>query len=301
MSCLSSIVLQFGGNPADLGFLAAKHSLLAEFVAWGFFVIALLFALLSADLRGSSPFVPAGVAVCVVGALLECASVGFSVRILAYANPPLTLYKAEFSLAALGWLFLALGVLIVQRNWAEARPGHQSATHPAASAARRTWQRTLLVVALALLCSAGGATFGLGSFVEWQRSRSQAVLLSSYVPQVLTWMAVAAAALIVVNAARRDQLPRRLAIPAGLAVAGGVVLTVSTASLLTAVELVYRFFTYGWVTPLIRVETVGACVGMLAFAGACVAAAAARGDPGSGHSSIPAAPPYWPRVATQTS
>jgi len=301
LSCVAGIVQQFGGNPADLGFLSAKHSLPAELFAWGFFAIALLVVLGGAAARDAPWVLRVGVAVCLLGATLQCASVAFSARTLDYAIPPLSLYKAEFSLEALGWLLLSLGVLILQRNWAEARPGQRSAMRAPASAARRTWQRTLLVVALASLCSACGATFGFGSFIEWQRSRSQAVLLSSYGPQVLTWMAVAAAALIVLNAARHDELPRRLVIPAGLAVAGGVVLTVSTASLLTAVEIVYRYLKYGWITPLIRVEAVGACVGMLAFAGACVVAAAGRGDSSSGHSSIPGAPPYWPRVVTQTS
>jgi hypothetical protein len=300
LSCLASIMLQFRGNPADLGFLTADRSLAAELFAWVFFVIALLFVLRSAAARDSSRLVRVGVSVCVLGALLECTSVGFSVHAVSYVIPPASLYKAEFSLAALGWCALAVGVFIIQRNWADRRPARGIAGM-AAWSEQHPWQRALLVVTIALMCSALGATLGFGNYVAWPHSRTQAVLLSSYAPQVLTWVSVALAGFIVVNAARRGRLARRLAIPASFAAAGGVVLTVSTMSLLAAVELLYRYLKFAWIAPLIQTEAVAACVGMLVFAGACIAAAAGRQELPPRGRAIPSAPPYWPQVGTATS
>jgi hypothetical protein len=292
LSCLAGIIGQFGGNPADLGFLNADGALPVELFAWAFFAVALLFVLRTAAARGASILVRAGAAVCLVGAMLECASVGFSVRTVTAANPSLSLFKAEFAFATLGWLVLATGVFVVQRNWAAGRQ------MSAARTARGAWQRTLLVVTLAMLCSAGGEALGFGSVVAWHNSTSQVALLGTYGPEVLTWIAVAAAALIVVNAARHGLFARQLVVPAGIAMVGGVVLTVSAAALLTAVELVYGFLSYGWATPLVQTEAVCACVGMLVLAVACIAAASVRQELGPRGRTLPAPPPYWPQVAT---
>jgi hypothetical protein len=156
-------------------------------------------------------------------------------------------------------------------------------------------------VTIALLCSAGGEALGFGSLVAWSRSTAEPALLASFAPGVLTWVAFAGAALIVLDAARRGLFARPILVPAGLAALGGVVLTVSAAAVFIAAELVYHFFNYGWTTPLLRIQTLGACVGMFILAGACVAAAAMREHPGSSRRDPPAQPVYWPQVAAATS
>jgi hypothetical protein len=299
-------MIQFGMNPTDLGVLTEYKSLPAELFGWMCFVLALLLVLRSVAARDTSPIARVSVSVCVLGAILQCASVGISIREFALVtshptqvNQQIALLKAEFVLAALGWLVLAMGVLIFQRQWSNSRAMSDGAI-------RHAWRPTFLVLSVALLCSAAGSAFGLGSYIEWQGSSSQGVLLISYGPQVLTWIGVIAAALIVLTAARRGLLSQGLVIPASLAAVGGLVLTVSTASLLTAVELFYKFLEYGWITSFIRIEVVAACVGMLAFAVACVAVARrpdASFDPGGSgtrRESRQSAPPYWPLVSIPT-
>jgi hypothetical protein len=299
LSLVPSVVLQFGGNPTDPGFLTAGNSLRAELFAWVFFAVALLFVLRSAVARDSAPLVRVGVSMCAFGATLECASVGCSIRTLAVAVSPPSLYKAEFLFGTLGWLALAVGVLAIQGSWTERRPARDRTAMPAERAA---WQRALLVITFALLCSAGGEALGFGSFAAWHlSSSSQAALLSAYGPQLLTWLAIAAAALIVVNAARRGPLPRSLATPASFAAAGGVALTVSSVALLVAGEVVYRFLKFGWATPLVRIQIATACIGMLVFAGACGVAAATRQDLAPRPRDVAPALPYWPQVASATS
>jgi hypothetical protein len=294
LSCLAGVLRWFGANPSDLGFLNADSSLPVELFAWAFFTIALLFVLRSAAARGASIYVRAGAAVCLVGAMAECASVGFSVRSVTDFSPPISLFKAEFTFASLGWLLLAAGVFILQRNWASGRQLSTPRT------ARGAWQRALLVVTIALLSSAGGEALGFGSLVAWPHSTSEPALIASYAPEVLTWIAVAIAGLIVVNAARRGLFARQLLVPAGLAALGGAVLAASAAALFVAGQLVYHFFKFAWITPLLRIQTVGACAGMLVLAGACIAAAI-RQDAGPTGRDLPAPPAYWPRVAAANS
>jgi hypothetical protein len=299
LSLVPGVVLQFGANPANLGFLTPDNSLRAELFAWVFFAVALLFVLRSAVARNSARLVRVGVSMCVFGATLECTSVFCSIRTLAVADPPLSLFKAEFLLATLGWLSLAVGVLAIQGSWTERRPARDRTAMPAERAA---WQRALLVVTVALLCSAGGEALGFGSFTAWHlSSSSQAALLSAYGPQLLTWLAFAAAAFIVANAARRGSLPRSLETPASIAAAGGVALTVSSVALFVAGEAVYRFLKFGWVTPLVRIQIATACLGMLVFAGACAVAAAKRQELDPRRRDGAPALPYWPQVATVTS
>jgi hypothetical protein len=294
LSCLGSALRWLGASPSDLGFLSADGSLPVELFAWAFFSVALLLALRTSAARGASIYVRAGAAVCLAGAIVECTSVGFSVRTVTEATPPLSLFKAEFTFASLGWLLLAIGVFILQRNWSSGRQLSIART------ARGAWQRALLVVTIALLCSAAGEALGFGSLVAWPRSTSEPALLASFAPEVLTWIAFAGAAWIVLVAARRGLFARPIVVPAGLAALGGVVLTASTAAVLVAAELVFHFFNYGWTTRLLRIQTVGACVGMLILAGACVAAAAMRQHPGSSRHDALAQPAYWPRVAAAT-
>lgn len=293
MSYLPTMLTEFGGNPRDLGFLYTDAGLPAEFAAWAFFAIGMLLILRSATARGTSRFIRVGASICAFGAILQCASVGFSVRTLAYRYPPLSIFKAEFTASSLGWLVLAAGVFVLQRHWAEwPRRGPSGSSSDAA--VRRTWQLTLLVVTVAMLCSAVGEVVGLGVFVE-QQARSQPLLLSFYGPDILSWLAIAVAALIVVSATRRELLPRRLAVPATLAVFGGLLLTVATASVLVAVELVYQLFELHWIVSLGRFELIAQFSGMLIFATACAVIATGREEQVR---PIPVALPYWPRVST---
>jgi hypothetical protein len=292
LSCLASVLQGFGANPSDLGFLSKDSSLPAELVAWAFFAIALLFVLRSAAARSASIYIRAGASICLVGAVAECASVGFSVRTVTELNAPLSLYKAEFAFSSLGWLLLAIGVFVLQRNWASGRQLSTPRT------ARGACQRTLLVVTIALLCSAGGVALGFGSLVAWPHSTSEPALIASFAPQVLTWIAVAAAAVIVVNATRQGLFARQLLLPAGLATVGGVVLAVSAAALFVAGEMVFHFFKFGLLSPLFRIQTVGACAGMVALACACIAAAVLRQEPGATLQAPASQPVYWPQVVS---